>query len=122
MPHTADAPQPQRPAPLGVLFDMLKPDLTRTPFTHAELMLALTRSKQETALYFGGLAPEIFFKHVGSEWSAAENLDHLNKTVSLLVRAFRVPRVVARIAFGAAKAQSRRYDNIVEAYSSFTSA
>ncbi len=95
---------------------MLKPDLTRTPFTHAELMLALTRSKQETALYFGGLAPETFFKHIRSEWSAAENLDHLNKAVSLVVRALRVPRVVARIAFGAAKAQSRRYDDIVEAY------
>lgn len=95
---------------------MLKPDLTRSPFTHAELMLALTRSKQETALYFGGLAPDVFFKHIGSEWSAAENLDHLNKSVSLLVRALRVPRAVARIAFGAAKAQSRRYDDIVEAY------
>ncbi len=95
---------------------MLKPDSTRMPFTHAELMLALTRSKQETAAFFGGLAPELYFKHVASEWSAAENLDHLNRAVALLVRALQVPRVVARIAFGAAKAQSRRYDEIVEAY------
>ncbi len=95
---------------------MLKPDLTRSPFTHAELILALTRSKQETTLYFGGLAPGVFFKHIGSGWSAAENLDHLNKSVALLVRALLVPRAVARIAFGAAKVQSRRYDDIVEAY------
>lgn len=86
------------------------------PRTHAEIMLALTRSKQDVAAFFGAIDEQHFFAHPDGVWSAAENLDHLIKSVRPLATALRLPKLLTRVAFGGARPQTRSYHDIVLAY------
>lgn len=86
------------------------------PRTHAEIMLALTRSKQDVAGFFGAIDAHRFFAHPDGVWSAAENLDHLIKAVKPLATALRLPKLLTRVAFGGARPEARSYDDIVQAY------
>ena len=88
----------------------------RAPHTQAELILALTRSKQDVAVFFAGIDTGSFFAHPEGVWSAAENLDHLIRAVSPVAKALRIPRLLTRLAFGAAKSPARDYAAIAQAY------
>jgi DinB superfamily len=86
------------------------------PRTHAEIMLALTRSKQVVAAFFGAIDARRFFAHPDDVWSAAENLEHLIKAVRPLATALRLPKLLTRVAFGGGRPGPRSYDDIASAY------
>jgi hypothetical protein len=89
---------------------------TSAPRTHAEIMLTLTRSKQDVAAFFGAIDARRFVAHPDGVWSAAENLDHLIRAVRPLATALRLPKLLTRMAFGGARPETRSYEDIVRAY------
>ena len=58
---------------------------------------------------------EFEFK-VGEKWSAAQQFDHIIKSVDALLLVFKLPRFVPRLLFGKANRASRSYDQVVEKY------
>ena len=71
---------------------------------HRELAGDLLRLSQET-----------FFAPQGEFWSPAQHLDHLNRSVSPLAGALRLPRWVLRLRFGS-PVGPRPFPSVVERY------
>ena len=65
-----------------------------------------------------GLNSRDFTFSLDNKWTAAQQLDHICRSVSPLAIAFSFPKFVIRILFGKANRPSRCYDELVEKYSS----
>lgn len=55
-------------------------------------------------------------RQVPGKWSPAQIADHLNRSLSPVVLAFRLPRFVLRLLFGKANRPSRSYGELVTKY------
>lgn len=62
------------------------------------------------------LSPEAFIFHQEGKWSAAQQLDHLNRSVRPVVLGLSLPSFLLRLVFGRAKHASRDYDTLVKTY------
>ena len=59
---------------------------------------------------------EFFEPPADGGWSAAQNVEHLIKTTSPVIRALNMPRFVLRLLFGKARIPSRTFVEVREAY------
>ncbi len=57
-----------------------------------------------------------FIETPGGKWSVGQNLDHLNKSLSPVNLALRLPRFVLRVLFGKPNRTPRTYDELVDRY------
>lgn len=57
-----------------------------------------------------------FVESPNGKWSAGQNLDHLNKSLSPVNLALRLPRFVLKLLFGKPNRTPRTYDQLVERY------
>jgi len=57
-----------------------------------------------------------FIETPDGKWSVGQNLDHLNKSLSPVNLALRLPRFVLRVLFGKPNRTPRTYDELVERY------
>jgi DinB superfamily len=57
-----------------------------------------------------------FVESPGGKWSVGQNLDHLNRSLSPVNLALRLPRFVLRLLFGKPNRKPRTYDELVERY------
>ena len=62
------------------------------------------------------LSPEAFTFHLEGKWSAAQQLDHLIRSVRPVVLGLSLPSFLLRLIFGRAKHTPREYDTLVRTY------
>ncbi len=62
------------------------------------------------------LSPEAFIFHPEGKWSAAQQLDHMIRSVRPVVLGLSLPSFLLRLIFGRAKHASRDYDTLVKTY------
>jgi hypothetical protein len=90
------------------------------PTTKDELLAELRRLHEASSAFWEAFRTEEFFTPVGSGWSPAGNVRHLNKSTAPLGRALRLPRVLLRILFGTARQPSRPYTGLIAEYRAAT--
>lgn len=71
---------------------------------------------EEMIRFIEGLSAPQFVEAPNGKWSAGQNLDHLNKSLSPVNLALRLPRFVLRWLFGKPNRKPRSYDELVERY------
>jgi hypothetical protein len=86
------------------------------PFTKPELLASFGSVHSAVADYFASIPTEKFFEHPPAVWSPAANLVHLIKSVSPVVMAMKLPKLLLLILFGAPKKSSQRFTQIKEEY------
>ena len=89
-----------------------------SPHTRSEILQALASVEAEVAAFFGGLSDDDLLLRAGDAWNPAEHLAHLCTSVSAVARGLAVPRWLLRLRFGRARAPSRSYAEMREAYRS----
>lgn len=62
------------------------------------------------------LSPEAFIFRSEEKWSAAQQLDHLIRSIRPVVLGLSLPSFLLRLIFGRAKHTSRDYDTLVKIY------
>ena len=87
-----------------------------TPFDRETLLQAIVATERDVATFFESLTPEEWFFRVGSAWTPAEHLDHINIAVSAVARGFGMSRLILRLRFGRARRSSRSYDSLRDDY------
>jgi hypothetical protein len=85
------------------------------PRTRTEILEALGHVQAEVASYFGSLGAE-FNQRTGDAWTPAEHLKHLVTSVNAVARGLAAPKLLLRLRFGRARAPSRSYAQVREAY------
>lgn len=80
------------------------------PFAREDLVQAISEVEHDVAIFFESLSPDEWECRVGSAWTPAEHLDHLNIAVSAVARGFAMSRLLLRLRFGRARRASRRYE------------
>lgn len=86
------------------------------PATRADILRALSSVEAEVAAFFGGLSDDELLLRVGEAWNPAEHLQHLCTSVSAVARGMGMPRLLLRLRFGRARAPSRGFGEMREAY------
>ena len=86
------------------------------PFTRPEIARALEEVEREVAAFFGSLSDAEWGHRVGEAWTPAEQLRHLVTSVNAVARGLTVPKWLLRMRFGRARAASRGYAEVRDAY------
>ncbi len=86
------------------------------PKTKEELLAQLRELHKVSSAFWDSFSTEAFFAPVGSGWSPAGNVRHLNKAIQPLARALRLPRIVLRLLFGKPQKPSRSYAALRDTY------
>ncbi|TAE45870.1 MAG: DinB family protein [Bacteroidetes bacterium] len=85
-----------------------------------------TRQRQAilNALRVSGrsLSPAEFVQPPEGKWSAGQQIEHICRSVSPVILAFRLPVFVLRLAFGKANRPSRSYEEVITKYKAKLSA
>jgi hypothetical protein len=88
----------------------------RDPWTKDGLLSDLRELHEVSSTFWEGFSTTEFFTPVGSGWSPAGNVRHLNKSIRPLARALRLPRLMLRMLFGKPPNPSRTYAALRDAY------
>jgi hypothetical protein len=83
-----------------------------------EILRALAASEREVAAFFSSLTDDELIARVGSAWTSAEQLDHLNLAVRAVARGFSMRPWLLRMLFGRAGSPSRGFDEVRDTYRS----
>jgi hypothetical protein len=86
------------------------------PHARPSLLEALSVEERDVAEFFGSLPPEEFVLRIGSAWTPAEHLHHLNTAVSAIARGLSISPWILRIRFGRARRPSRTYEQLRDDY------
>jgi hypothetical protein len=96
---------------------MLTFDFTvQEPASKGEILAQLRELHQASIAFWDAFSTDDFFAPVGTGWSPAGNVRHLNKAIQPLVRALGLPTILPRVLFGKAKGPSRSYANLRDTY------
>ena len=85
-------------------------------YTREEIIDALGRQESESVAYWSAFDTEAFFRAIGTHWSPAETVRHLNKSTRPVAKALTTSKIVLRFTFGKAKRASMSYDDLVARY------
>lgn len=86
------------------------------PFTKNEILEAFDTVHLAVTKFFAELSLDEFFSHPPDIWCAAENLDHLNRSVYPVGRAMRLPKEALEKRFGISERKSKPYTEVMSAY------
>lgn len=86
------------------------------PRARAEILEALASVESEVAAFFDGLSDDELLLRVDDAWNPAEHLAHLCTSVSAVARGLGMAKWLLRIRFGRARAPSRSFEELREAY------
>jgi hypothetical protein len=75
--------------------------------TRDDLAATLAAAEVDVANFFRSLSPDELVLRVESAWTAAEQLAHLNTTVSAVAKGFAASRLLLRIRYGRARSPGR---------------
>lgn len=86
------------------------------PYTKAELAAAFAQLQAESQAYLEALPLAVFFAPQGNAWTPAAHVRHLTGPPQLVGQVIRIPKIVLRVAFSSAEAQSRDFTTVRAAY------
>lgn len=92
------------------------PEVPVPPRTGADVVRELRRVHEESAAYWRAYDTPAFFAPMGAAWPAADHVRHLTKSMRPLTQALGAPKLLLWLRFGGAKAPSRTYGGMLEAY------
>ena len=81
--------------------------------TNKEIAELLQKNHQEFIDLVTGLNEEDFCYAPTDKWSAAQQLDHLVKSVQPVNMAFGLPKLVLQLLFGKANRPSKTYEELI---------
>lgn len=84
--------------------------------TREDILGALVASEKEVAAFFSSLSSEELALRVGSAWTASEQLDHLNISISAVAKGFALPKLLLRLRFGRSKRPALSYLQLRDGY------
>ncbi len=84
--------------------------------TKNEIVAELVSLHQQSTEFWKRFADQEFFARFGSAWSPAETVRHLDRSIKPLTQALRLPVPMIWLLFGPARAPSRSYVAVREAY------
>ena len=84
--------------------------------TKSEISSLLTEKHKQFLVSFPPLSEKEFTTSLNGKWSPAQQLDHIIRSVSPVVLAFRLPSFIPRLMFGKANRPSKTYDALVAKY------
>ena len=93
-----------------------EPLVRHAPTTRREIAEAIEATHEVGVAYWSAYTTPEFFAPLGGHWSASEHVRHLTRSMRPIVTALGVPRVVLRVAFGAAARESRTLSELQAAY------
>jgi hypothetical protein len=94
-------------------------DILTDPYSKADLITALRQVNQKVTYSFRTIPAERFFQANAENWSPAENLVHMIKSVSPVSKAIKLPEMLAAGVFGTAQRPSMRYPELKGRYLEF---
>jgi len=89
---------------------------TESPQTGEQLIHAFDQQEAESTAYWNAFDAEAFFRAIGTSWSPAETVRHLNKSTRPVVKALTMPRIALRLMFGRPRRESVTYDALRARY------
>jgi DinB superfamily len=81
-----------------------------------QLIQNLTKNHQAFIDYISALSDAHLQYAPPEKWTAAQQLDHIHKSIKPLAQALLLPKFIPRLLFGKANRPSRTYDELVEKY------
>jgi hypothetical protein len=66
--------------------------------------------------YIDSLSKETFLEEKNGKWAAAQQADHILRSIKPLVLAFTLPKFMPKLLFGKANRPSKSYDEVVASY------
>ncbi len=84
--------------------------------TKEALMIEMENAGRRAVDWYTAIPSGQFFMRRGEVWSAADNVDHLVKSIKPIILALKAPRLGLRSVFGKAEHASRTYAEICKAY------
>jgi hypothetical protein len=88
----------------------------REPSSKEDILAQLRALHQASTAFWNEFSTAEFFAPVGTGWSPAGNVRHLNKAVQPLARALRLPHFLPRILFGKPGKPSRTFGELRDSY------
>ncbi len=82
-----------------------------------EIQNKLTESHASFITYLTSLTEEQYKFSNNQKWSAAEQLDHIYRSVKLLPLSLSFPKVILKVMFGKTKGVSLTYNELIKKYS-----
>lgn len=86
--------------------------------TKQEIIRHLTKNHTDFTTFIEQLDDKQFMFAPKDKWTAGQQLEHIYRSVSPVLMAFRLPRFVPSLLFGKANRVSRDYDALVQKYHS----
>ena len=74
-----------------------------SPQTREQILLGFAQQEIDSVAYWDAFDLEAFFRNIGSSWSPADTVRHLNKSTRPVVKALSMPKLLLRLKFGKAK-------------------
>jgi hypothetical protein len=85
-------------------------------YRQSSILEVLREGNTQVTRYFTAIPTKDFITRPPGEWSPADNLDHVIRSVKPLSRAMQLPRFVLRLMFGEGRKPSRSFVAIRDAY------
>ena len=86
------------------------------PYAKDEIIAELRSLHEQSTAFWERFSDAEFFAPLGTAWSPADNLRHLDRSIKPVTRALGLPVPAIWLLFGPARSPSRRYAEIREAY------
>jgi len=86
------------------------------PFSREDILTALEQVHARGVAYWNTLSTRVFFDPIGTAWSPADHVRHLNKAISAVTRGLSLPRPILALLFGRPARASRHFQEIRETY------
>ncbi len=79
-------------------------------------MAAFEEQERASLSYWNAFGNEAFFRPIGSSWSPADTVRHLNKSTRPVAKALTMPKFALRLMFGKPARVSMTYDQLRDRY------
>jgi hypothetical protein len=87
-----------------------------SPYTKEEMLDAFPIEYETVHAFFRDIPVDLFFAAPPEVWTPADNLVHLIKSCSPMIKALQLPKLVIKARFGLAKHPSRTFTEIRTVY------
>ena len=81
-----------------------------------QILEALESDERKSVSYWSAFDTDEFFRGIGTHWSPAETVRHLNKSIRPVAKALGTAKIVLRVMFGKARRPSMSYEELVTRY------
>ena len=89
---------------------------TESPQTRQEIVGSFAEQDAASQSYWNAFDTTTFFAKIGSSWSPADTVRHLNKSTRPVAQALATPKILLRFKFGRAKRPSLTYPELRARY------